>query len=254
MFVDLMLTGCIDDIALTLTSGSICCPVGTTKEHLGFALALDVPIFVVVNKIDLCRSYQVERTIRQLEKVLKSPGCKKIPFRIETEDDAMTVATNFHNQRWCRVFARGSLLIFLSPLCACVCVVITCIITTTYHIFVITENIVFSHHCAEPLNVTNSVTTCFSICPIFTVSSVNVTVFSVTNSVTKYFSICPIFTVSSVTGRNLELLMKFLNILPPLHSSKDRERNMQQLTEHQVAPHITHHIQILLIISTSVPL
>ena len=50
------------------------------------------------------------------------------------------------------------------------------------------------------------------------------------------FSICPIFSVSSVTGRNLELLMKFLNILPPLHSSKERERNMQQLTEHQVEP------------------
>ena len=50
------------------------------------------------------------------------------------------------------------------------------------------------------------------------------------------FSICPIFSVSSVTGRNLELLMKFLNILPPLHSSKERERNIQQLTEHQVEP------------------
>lgn len=28
--------------------------VGTTKEHLGLALALSVPVFVVVTKIDMC--------------------------------------------------------------------------------------------------------------------------------------------------------------------------------------------------------
>ena len=74
-------------------------PVGTTKEHLGYALALGVPIFVVVTKIDSCRNSQVERTIRQLEKLLKSPGCKKVPFRIESLDDAVTAASNFHSER-----------------------------------------------------------------------------------------------------------------------------------------------------------
>ena len=28
--------------------------VGMTKEHLGLALALSVPVFVVVTKIDMC--------------------------------------------------------------------------------------------------------------------------------------------------------------------------------------------------------
>lgn len=28
--------------------------VGMTKEHLGLALALNVPVFVVVTKIDMC--------------------------------------------------------------------------------------------------------------------------------------------------------------------------------------------------------
>ena len=37
-------------------------------------------------------------------------------------------------------------------------------------------------------------------------------------------SICPIFAVSCVTGENIDLLKKFLNILPPRLSSKDQER------------------------------
>ena len=73
--------------------------MGTTKEHLGFALALGVPIFVVVSKVDMCRESQVERTVRQMEKILKSPGCKKVPMRVECEDDAVTAAANFHHDR-----------------------------------------------------------------------------------------------------------------------------------------------------------
>lgn len=72
---------------------------GTTREHLGLALAVGVPIFVVVSKIDLCRGCQVERTIKQLEKILKSPGCKKVPYRVEADDDAVTAAATFHSER-----------------------------------------------------------------------------------------------------------------------------------------------------------
>lgn len=47
---------------LRVASSSSCCSqvgsnagiVGMTKEHLGLALALNVPVFVVVTKIDMC--------------------------------------------------------------------------------------------------------------------------------------------------------------------------------------------------------
>ena len=42
----------------------------------------------------------------------------------------------------------------------------------------------------------------------------------------------PIFSVSAVTGVNLDLLLKFLNVIPPLN--KDRERLVQCPTEYQV--------------------
>ena len=72
---------------------------GTTKEHLGYALALKVPVLVVVTKIDMCRKFMIEKTISQLEKILKSPGCRKIPVRVGSEDDAITAAQNFDSER-----------------------------------------------------------------------------------------------------------------------------------------------------------
>lgn len=68
---------------------------GTTREHLGLALALKVPFFVVVSKVDLCAKTTVERTVRQLERVLKQPGCHKVPMLVTSEDDAVTAAQQF---------------------------------------------------------------------------------------------------------------------------------------------------------------
>ena len=47
-------------------------------------------------------------------------------------------------------------------------------------------------------------------------------------------SICPVFTLSSVSGLHLNLLKTFLNVLPPLQSSNEREKYMQELSEFQV--------------------
>ena len=43
--------------------------IGTTKEHLGLALALNVPVFVVVTKIDMCPANVLEQTLTLLLKV-----------------------------------------------------------------------------------------------------------------------------------------------------------------------------------------
>ncbi|XP_028304011.1 GTP-binding protein 2-like isoform X3 [Gouania willdenowi] len=68
---------------------------GTTREHLGLAMALKVPIFIVVSKVDLCSHGTVERTVRQLERVLKQPGCNKVPMVVSSPDDAVTAAQQF---------------------------------------------------------------------------------------------------------------------------------------------------------------
>ena len=47
-------------------------------------------------------------------------------------------------------------------------------------------------------------------------------------------SICPILTVSCVTGENIPLLKKFLNILPPRLTTKEQERLSQLPVEYRV--------------------
>lgn len=70
---------------------------GTTREQLGFALCLQVPIIVVVTKTDCCRSALLEKNVKSLENLLKSPGSRKIPTRITNTADAVNVATRISN-------------------------------------------------------------------------------------------------------------------------------------------------------------
>ncbi|CAB3359760.1 Hypothetical predicted protein [Cloeon dipterum] len=78
--------------------------VGMTKEHLGLALALNVPVFVVVTKIDMCPPNVLTDTLRLLVKVLKSQGCRKVPVMVRSEDDVVLSATNFVSERLCPIF------------------------------------------------------------------------------------------------------------------------------------------------------
>lgn len=78
--------------------------VGMTKEHLGLALALGVPVFVVVTKIDICPDNVCHENLKILQKILKSPGCRKIPYIVETANDVITCALNFSSERLCPIF------------------------------------------------------------------------------------------------------------------------------------------------------
>mgnify|MGYP002153696513 CR=1 FL=1 len=73
--------------------------IGMTKEHLGLALALQVPVFVVVTKIDMCPENVLEDTLKLLQRILKSPGCRKMPVMVQTNDDVVCSATNFSSER-----------------------------------------------------------------------------------------------------------------------------------------------------------
>ena len=69
------------------------------KEHLGLALALGVPVFVVVTKIDMCPPNILQETLHMLHKILKSPGCRKMPVLVQTVDDVIVSAMNFTSER-----------------------------------------------------------------------------------------------------------------------------------------------------------
>ena len=74
------------------------------REHLGIALALNVPVMVVITKIDICPPQILQQTITQLTRILKSPGARKIPVFIKNREDTIETATQFVSQRICPVF------------------------------------------------------------------------------------------------------------------------------------------------------
>ncbi|KAI0200805.1 P-loop containing nucleoside triphosphate hydrolase protein [Astrocystis sublimbata] len=78
--------------------------IGMSKEHLGIAVALNVPIMVVITKIDICPPNILEQTIQQITKILKSPGAKKMPIFINDREECINTATQFVSQRICPIF------------------------------------------------------------------------------------------------------------------------------------------------------
>lgn len=78
--------------------------VGMTKEHLGLALALSVPVFVVVTKIDMCPANVLQETLKLLVRILRSPGCRKFPVLVKSADDVILAATKFVSERLCPIF------------------------------------------------------------------------------------------------------------------------------------------------------
>uniref|UniRef100_A0A3B1KDJ8 GTP-binding protein 1 n=1 Tax=Astyanax mexicanus TaxID=7994 RepID=A0A3B1KDJ8_ASTMX len=97
------MTGHLPDFCMLMV-GSNAGIIGMTKEHLGLALALSVPVFVVVTKIDMCPANILQETLKLLQRLLKSPGCRKIPVLVQNKDDVIITASNFSSERVCPIF------------------------------------------------------------------------------------------------------------------------------------------------------
>jgi GTPase len=78
--------------------------IGMSKEHLGIALALNVPVMVIITKIDICPPQILQQTITQLTRILKSPGARKIPIFVKDMEGTVNTATQFVSQRICPIF------------------------------------------------------------------------------------------------------------------------------------------------------
>lgn len=78
--------------------------VGMSKEHLGIALALNVPVMVIITKIDICPAPVLQETINQLTRILKSPAARKMPIFIKDMEQTINTATQFVSTRICPIF------------------------------------------------------------------------------------------------------------------------------------------------------
>ncbi|EJD03134.1 GTP-binding protein 1 [Fomitiporia mediterranea MF3/22] len=97
-----------------LTSGSPSCVIlmvganagliGMSKEHLAISLALNVPVVVCITKIDMTPPNVLAETVKQVTKILKSPGCRKTPVFVQSLETAVEISQVFAKQRLCPIF------------------------------------------------------------------------------------------------------------------------------------------------------
>lgn len=82
--------------------------VGTCKEHLGIAISLKLPVFVVVTKADMVPGTLLERVLRDVEALLKMPAVGKIPLLVKDLDDAVVAAKNMPCGRVSPIFVLSN--------------------------------------------------------------------------------------------------------------------------------------------------
>ncbi len=75
-----------------------------TKEHLGIALALNLPFFLVVTKIDIAPAHILKQTMKKMRGILKSRNVGKLPFRVKNMGDVLSVVKSIHGGRVVPVF------------------------------------------------------------------------------------------------------------------------------------------------------
>uniref|UniRef100_A0A915PSP8 Tr-type G domain-containing protein n=1 Tax=Setaria digitata TaxID=48799 RepID=A0A915PSP8_9BILA len=97
------MTGHVPDYTMLMV-GANAGIIGMTKEHLSLALCLNVPVFIVVTKIDMCPEGVLCETMKNLDKLMKSPGARKLPVVIKTLEDVVHSASHFSSGKVCPIF------------------------------------------------------------------------------------------------------------------------------------------------------
>ena len=101
------LTGLMPDYAAIIVGANMGIQ-RMTKEHLGIALALKIPIFIIITKIDIAPEEIYKQTMENLMKILKSGAAQKMPIVVKDTDDTNIFADNLVCDRICPIFVISS--------------------------------------------------------------------------------------------------------------------------------------------------
>ena len=79
-----------------------------TKEHIGICLALKIPFFIVVTRVDICSEHVINSTMESIKKLVKTTGIRRIPYIIHKDDDIIISTKNLKDERIVPVFTVSS--------------------------------------------------------------------------------------------------------------------------------------------------
>ena len=76
-----------------------------TKEHIGIAMSLKIPIFIVVTKIDLAPNEVLTQTMNTLLKIVKGSACNNMkPMIVKDLKDIDMIAQGVQTRKLCPIF------------------------------------------------------------------------------------------------------------------------------------------------------
>ena len=87
------------DIALILVGGNMGVS-RITYDHIFLCVSLKIPFAIVVTKIDICKNRRkvFSDTVQNINKLLKMPGVRRIPYKISNKDDVIICSKNIHSE------------------------------------------------------------------------------------------------------------------------------------------------------------
>lgn len=87
------------DMALILVGGNMGIS-RITYDHIFLCVSLKIPFAIVVTKIDICKNRRkvFSDTIQNINKLLKMPGVRRIPYKISNKDDVIMCSKNIHSE------------------------------------------------------------------------------------------------------------------------------------------------------------
>lgn len=75
-----------------------------THEHIFLCATLKIPFVIIVTKIDYERENVLEKTTESIHKLLKLPGLRRIPYKVNNEDDVTICSKNIHSDSIVPIF------------------------------------------------------------------------------------------------------------------------------------------------------
>ena len=77
-----------------------------TQEHIFLCVTMGIPFSIVITKIDICNTRKniLEETVQSINKLLKMPGLRRIPYKVNTSDDIIICAKNIQSESIVPIF------------------------------------------------------------------------------------------------------------------------------------------------------
>ena len=99
------LTGCFPDYSFIVVGANMGISK-MTREHIQVAIALSIPLFVVITKIDISPERILKHTVKTLVKLLRSPACNnKMPMIIRKKKEIkLLFEKDLYLERICPIF------------------------------------------------------------------------------------------------------------------------------------------------------